>query len=219
MGKADGELPSGSPALSSRPAMRLGVLGGTFDPVHLAHLLTAEAVREALRLDLVLFVPAGLQPFKPQHSVTPADDRLAMLEIALADNPYFAVSLVDVNRTGLSYTVNTVRQLHEEWGDPELQMWFILGADALASFPDWHDPEGVLAQTRLAAVRRPGTAVEMEALSRRLPALKDAVDWVDAPLVEISATDIRQRVREGLSIRYRVTEGVREYIEAHGLYK
>ncbi len=198
---------------------RLGVLGGSFDPVHLAHLLMAETVREALELDLVLFVPTGVQPLKQDRPVTPAGHRVKMLELALEGNPNFAISRVDVDRKGPSYTVDTVRQLRQGWGGQELQMWFIVGADAFASFPMWRDPSGILAQTRLAVVRRPWVSVDVAALEDRLPGIAASVDWVDGPQVEISATDIRRRVAAGRSIRYRVPEAVEEYIEGNGLYR
>ncbi len=201
---------------------RLGVLGGSFDPAHIAHLLMAETVREALSLDLVLFVPTGVQPLKQGRPVTPAEHRVKMLELAVQDNPCFGISRVDVDREGPSYTVDTVRQLREEWGGEggeALQMWFIVGADALASFPRWRDPAGILSRTRLAVVRRPGASVDMAALEQRLPGITASVDWVDAPLVEISATDIRLRVAAGHSVRYRVPDAVREYIEAYDLYR
>ncbi|HEX8220082.1 MAG TPA: nicotinate-nucleotide adenylyltransferase [Chloroflexia bacterium] len=198
---------------------RLGVLGGSFDPVHLAHLLVAETVREALALDLVLFVPTGVQPLKQDRPVTPAEHRVAMLELAVRDNPCFGISRVDVDREGPSYTVDTVRHLREAWGGAGLQMWFIIGADSLASFPMWRDPAGILLQTRLAVVGRPGASVDAAALEERLPGIMASVDGVDAPMLEISATDIRQRVAAGRSIRCRVPDAVREYIEANGLYR
>lgn len=198
---------------------RLGVLGGSFDPVHLAHLLLAETVREALALDLVLFVPTGVQPLKQGRPVTPSEHRVKMLELATYDNPYFDISRVDVDREGPSYTVDTVRHLREAWGGEGLQMWFIIGADSLASFPMWRDPSGILSQTRLAVVGRPGVSVDSAALEERLPGITASVDQVEAPLLEISATDIRQRVTTGRSLRYRVPDAVREYIEVNALYR
>ncbi|HEY0072056.1 MAG TPA: nicotinate-nucleotide adenylyltransferase [Chloroflexia bacterium] len=197
---------------------RLGVLGGSFDPVHMAHLLMAETVREALSLDMVLFVPVGVQPLKQGRPVTSAEHRARMLELALDGNPHLGISRVEVDRPGPSYTVDTLRQLREEWQVEGLQMWFIVGADALASFPMWRDPQGILSQARLAVVRRPGTTVDTAALEQQLPGIMAAVDWIDGPLVEISATDIRERAAEGRSIHYRVPEAVREYIEANALY-
>ena len=198
---------------------RLGVLGGSFDPVHLAHLLVAETVREALALDLVLFVPTGVQPLKQGRPTTPAEHRVKMLELAVHANPCFGISRVDVDREGPSYTVDTVRHLRGAWGGAGLQMWFILGADSLASFPMWRDPGGILSQTRLAVVNRPGVSVDATGLEQRLPGITASVDRVDAPMLEISATDIRQRVAGGRSIHYRVPAAVREYIEANGLYR
>lgn len=197
---------------------RLGVMGGSFDPIHFAHLLVAETVREALELDLVLFLPVGQQPLKlgqPQASV---EHRITMVELAIAGNPHFALSRVDADRPGPSYTVETLRQLREEWSEPGMEMWFIIGADSLLTFPRWRDPEGILSQTRLAVVRRPGYLPDTSSLYAETPQLEAAVDWVDAPLMEISATDIRRRVAEGRSIRYLAPETVREYIEEHGLY-
>lgn len=197
-------------------------MGGSFDPVHLAHLLAAEEVREALALDLVLFVPTAVQPLKQGRPITPAEHRVAMLELAISDNPAFALSRVDVDRAGPSYTVDTVGQLRREW-EPQaggkLDMWFIIGADSLTTLPMWRDPAGILAHTRLAVVQRPGARADLASLAAELPGLAANVDLIDTPLVDISATDIRSRVREGHSIKYRVPDSVQEYIAAHALYK
>jgi nicotinate-nucleotide adenylyltransferase len=142
-----------------------------------------------------------------------------MVELAIAGNPAFALSRVEVDRAGPSYTVDTLRRLRRQWGGPErASLWFIAGTDALTQLPRWRDPAGVLAQARLAVVRRPGAVVDLEPLAAELPQLRAALDWIDGPLVDISATDLRRRVAEGCSIRYRVPEAVREYIEANGLY-
>ena len=199
---------------------KLGIMGGSFDPIHVAHLIMADTAREALGLDLVLFLPAGSQPLKQGKPVTPAEQRVEMLRLAIQDNPRFELSRVDVDREGLSYTADSLQELREEWGDPgETALWFIIGSDSLVNFPKWHDPPRILAQTRLAVVRRPTFASDMAALEAQVPGITNAIDWVDAPLLEISATDIRRRVREGRSIRYRVPEAVRAYIEHNGLYK
>jgi nicotinate-nucleotide adenylyltransferase len=195
-------------------------MGGSFDPVHVAHLVVAETVREALNLDLILFVPVGVQPLKQGRIAAPAQHRVAMVDLAIRDNPHFALSRIDVERAGPSYTVDTLRLLREEWSKQgDLAMWLILGTDSLLSLPRWHDPVGVIAGARLAAVRRPGSEVDLAALRAHLPGVEAALDWVDAPLMDISATDIRRRVSESRSIRYRVPDLVREYIEARGLYK
>ncbi len=197
---------------------RLGVMGGSFDPVHMAHLISAEAACEELALDLVLFVPVSRQPLKEGKPASSAEQRLAMVERAIAGNPHFAISRADVDRSGPSYTVETLRQLRAEWGE-QLEMWFIVGSDSLLTFAGWRDPEGILAQARLAVVKRPGVASDFSAAVAVVPQLVAATDWVEAPLMDISATDLRRRVAEGRSIRYRVPDSVREYIEANGLYR
>jgi nicotinate-nucleotide adenylyltransferase len=202
-------------------ARRIGIMGGSFDPIHIAHLVMAETVREALALDLVLFLPAGTQPLKQDRASTPAEQRAAMVEMAIKDNPIFALSRLDLDRPGPSYTADSVEQLRKELGGPEeTAIWFIVGSDSLLTLPKWHEPERIIAQTRLAVVRRPtyGASGDLSPIEALLPGLTAAIDWVNAPLLEISGTDIRRRVGEGLSIRYRVPEPVREYIYAHGLY-
>jgi nicotinate-nucleotide adenylyltransferase len=195
-------------------------MGGSFDPIHIAHLIMAESVREALALNTVFFVPVAEQPLKQGRGATPAEHRVAMVELAIAGNPYFALSRVDVDRAGPSYTVDTLRRLRQELEQSDkAELWFIIGADALATLPRWRDVEGILAQTRLAVVSRPGVVVDMVALQGQLPQLQANIDWVDAPLIDISATDLRRRVAKDQSIRYRVPDAVREYIRANGLYK
>jgi nicotinate-nucleotide adenylyltransferase len=196
---------------------RIGIIGGSFDPIHVAHLIVAEAVREALQLDMVLFVPVGEQPLKRDKPAAPAEHRVAMVQLAITDNPCFAVSRVDVDRPGPSYTVDTLEFLRREW--PNAELWFIVGSDSLTTLPRWRSPARILELARLAAVRRPGTEVGLATLRQALPQLDSRLDWVEAPLIDISATDLRRCVSEGRSIRYRVTEAVREYIEAHGLYR
>lgn len=192
-------------------------MGGSFDPIHIGHLIMADTAREALGLDKVLFLPVGSQPLKQGKKVTPAEQRVEMLMQAIEGNPQFGLSRVDVDRIGISYTADSLVQLRRELGDVDL--WFIIGSDSLLTFPRWREPERVLAQSRLAVVRRPTFTADMAVLEAQVPGLGASIDWVAGPLVEISATDIRQRVREGRSIRYRVVERVREYIVENGLYK
>ena len=196
----------------------MGIMGGSFDPPHIAHLLTAETAREALRLDLVLFLPVAQQPLKLGRPATPVGHRVAMTRLAIEDNPHFALSTVDVDRPGPSYTVDTLRILSEQAGQG-CALWFIIGADSLATFPTWRDPQGILALSRLAVVRRPGITTDVEQIERQVPGIGERIDWVDAPLIDISATGIRRRASQGLSMRYRVPEPVRLYIETHGLYR
>lgn len=195
-------------------------MGGSFDPIHLAHLIMAETVREALGLDLVLFLPAGTQPLKQGMPATPIEERVEMVRLAIEGNPGFALSRVDVDREGPSYTADSVEQLRREWGGPDkVQSWFIIGSDSLLTLPRWREPGRILSHARLAVVPRPTFTADMEALEKQVPGVGAAIDWVDAPLLEISATDIRRRVREGKSLRYRVSDAVREYIDKKGLYK
>jgi nicotinate-nucleotide adenylyltransferase len=206
--------------VSQAQVRRLGIMGGSFDPIHIAHLLVAETVREALSLDQVLFLPAGAQPLKQEMQATPAEHRVAMLDLAIKSNPAFALSTVDIDRAGPSYTADSLEQLRTEWGGPEeTAMWFIVGSDALLKFPKWRQPERVIAQARLAVVRRPTFNADLASMEAVVPGLSAAIDWVDAPLIEISGTDIRERVAQGRSIRYRVSDAVRDYIASHGLYQ
>jgi|SRR5688572_19786043 len=208
------------PSASVQPSeslSRIGVMGGSFDPIHLGHLIMAEAAREALNLNLVLFVPTAVQPLKQDRLAADPTHRAAMIEIAIEENPCFRLSRVDLDRPGPSYTVDTLRLLDDEY--TQASFWFVLGADALQSLPRWRDPQGILALTRLAVVRRPDAALDLADLIRVFPRLDEAVDWVDAPLIDISSTNLRRRAAEGESLRYRTPDAVRDYIESHGLYR
>lgn len=198
-------------------ARRLGLLGGTFDPIHLGHLILAQATAEHLELDQVLFVPAGLQPLKRDRAITPAPHRLRMVELAIAGNPRFALSRVDVDHPGPSYTVETLDRLRAAWG-PEAAFWFIIGLDSLATLQAWRDPAGLLERTRLAVADRPGVTVDLPALTAALPRLPDRLDWVPAPLIAISASALRARAAAGRSLRYFVPDPVAAYITTHALY-
>ena len=200
----------------------IGLLGGTFDPIHYGHLVIAEEVGAVLRLDEIVFIPAGHPPHKPGYSVTPAEHRVAMLELAIASNPHFAISLVDVERSGPSYTVETVRRLREEWGT-NVALYFVIGWDSLEELHLWYDPVGILEQlTYLVAVRRPGYAEEpgyTEHLEARLPGIKQRLLVIPVPQLAISATELRQRVAEGRPIKYQTPESVEHYIAKHDLYR
>jgi len=197
--------------------MRLGVFGGTFDPVHYGHLVAAEEIRYRLRLDKVLFVPAGLPPHKLDHDITPTRHRLAMLELAIASNPGFALSRVDVDRHGPCYTVDTLALLHEEYG-PGTELFFLMGMDSLAEILTWKDPERLIRLARIVVVGRPGFQADVNELDKVLPGAAERICIVDTPLMEVSSSDIRRRVREGAPIRYQVPEAVEAYIRAHRLY-
>lgn len=195
-------------------ALRLGVFGGSFDPLHLGHLIVAETAREQLALDRVDFLPAAGSPHKLGLSLAADRHRAAMVELSTAGQPAFRLSRIDLDRPAPSYTVESLGLIREAEA-PGTQIWWILGADALASFSQWREPERILALAGLAVFDRPGYPGQPEAEVGP----SGAVAHLDGPLIGISATDIRTRVRQGRSIRYRVSPAVEAYIEAEGLYR
>ena len=201
---------------------RVGLMGGTFDPVHYGHLVVAEEVYAALDLAEMLFVPAGQPPHKPNRVVTGAQHRLAMLELAIAGNPHFSISRVDLDRPGPSYTVETLRLLREQWGELTA-LYFVIGWDSLEDLLTWYDPAGILQQlSYLVAVRRPGYNERdgyRDSLEARLPGIKQRLLVVPAPQFDISSTDLRQRVAEKRPIKYQVPESVEQYIKQYKLYQ
>ncbi|HEY0757549.1 MAG TPA: nicotinate-nucleotide adenylyltransferase [Ktedonobacteraceae bacterium] len=199
---------------------RIGILGGTFDPVHYAHLAIAAEVYHALKLTRVVFVPTGQPPHKMDYRITPMEQRVWMLEQAIAANPHFTLSLVDVQRAGPSYTVDTLRLLRAEWG-PQAELFFVIGGDSLRDLPTWRDPAGVIAQATIVALMRPGyeemTRYKAE-LVGRLPGIRERLITLEGPRMDISSTDLRQRVAEGRPIMYQTPEVVEQYILRSGLY-
>jgi nicotinate-nucleotide adenylyltransferase len=199
---------------------RIGVLGGTFDPVHLGHLAAAEAVREELGLGRVLFVPAGRPPHKDPARITPAEHRYRMTVLATAGNPGFRVTRMEIDRPGPSYTVDTLRQLAAQL-PAGTELIFITGVDAFVDVRTWREPDELFRLSRFAVVRRPGFdggRLE-EALGALAPWQRDRVHCVDATGLEISSRDLRSRVRAGRSIRYLVPDAVLAYIAHYGLYR
>jgi nicotinate-nucleotide adenylyltransferase len=197
-------------------------MGGTFDPIHYGHLVVAEEVHAALDLAEMLFVPAGQPPHKPNRVVTGAQHRLAMLELAIAGNPPFSISRVDLDRPGPSYTVETLRLLREQWGELTA-LYFVIGWDSLEDLLTWYDPAGILQQlSYLVAVRRPGYNEHegyRDSLEARLPGIKQRLLVVPAPQFDISSTDLRQRIAEHRPIKYQVPESVEKYIKQYNLYQ
>ena len=196
--------------------MRIGVLGGTFDPIHVGHLAIAEQARDGLDLEEVCFVPAGAPWMKASQSLSSAQDRLYMVRKAVENNPFFRVSTVELERSGPSYTVDTLRELQEEYG-PDARLFFVLGIDAFARFGEWKEPEEILALATLVVVDRPGRTASAENLEEGM-GIAEKVEYVRTIRLEISAMDIRRRVSEGASIRYLVPEPVERHIYARGLY-
>lgn len=191
-------------------AARIGVMGGTFDPIHHGHLVAASEVMDAFDLDQVVFVPAGIQPFKQERKVAPAEDRYLMTVIATASNNRFTVSRVDIDRNGPSYTFQTLRSLHDE--NPEAEWFFITGADALASILTWKNSSELFDLAHFIGVTRPGHVLDDQGLPL------GSVSLVEVPALSISSTDIRARVRAGQPVWYLVPDGVVQYISKHGLY-
>ncbi len=199
--------------------MNIGVLGGTFDPVHIGHLELAEAVVSRLNLDCILFVPAGNPYLKVNQHVTPAEHRLAMVRLAVAGHPAFKVSAMEIERPGPSYTVDTISELRKEL-KAEDEIFFILGWDILAELPRWREPLRLIQLCRLVAIPRVGyPKPDSRSMEETIPGLSHRVLVLGKPVINISATVIRERVARGLSIRHLVPEAVAEYIKEHGLYK
>ena len=195
---------------------RIGLMGGTFDPIHIAHLVAAEEAAWARHLDEVLFIPARQPPHKRGEPVTEAHHRLAMTREAVAGNPLFSLSTIEMDREGPSFTVDTLRELHT----PGVDLSFIVGMDSLRDLPTWHDPAGILGLAEIVAVYRGGIdTVDLSQLAAALPAVKRRVHVVPIPALDVSSTDIRARVAAGQPIRYLVPNAVVEYIEKNGLYR
>jgi nicotinate-nucleotide adenylyltransferase len=195
----------------------VGLLGGTFDPPHFGHLALAEAAREELGLDRVLFLPNGRPPHKPAAEVSAPEDRYLMTELACADHPQFFVSRVELDRPGPSYSLDTIRAFRQEFG-PATELFFLVGMDSLLEMPTWREPDAILAESRVVAAVRPGFAVSDLATAIG-PDRAARVRILSMPLLDIAAHDLRERVRHGLSLRYLTPEPVRAYVNKAGLYR
>ena len=200
--------------------LRYGILGGTFDPPHIGHLILAQEAYVRLGLDRVWFIPTGVSPHKLGQPVTPAIHRVAMLERALLSDTRFAWLTLEIERPGPSYTVDTLRELRTQWG-PEVEIALILGWDMLLYLPQWREPEAVVASVdQIAAVHRPGAGPDtrLDGVVARLPDLRAKLRMIPFPQLDISGAAIRERVAQGLPIRYLVSNVVSGYISAQGLY-
>ncbi len=195
---------------------RIGVLGGTFDPIHIGHLVVADNALQQLDLDLVLFAPAGRPPHKPERVISSAADRKAMIEIAIAGRPEFAHSDIDIDREGPSFTVDLLHRIDETFAPAAL--FFIMGADSLRDFATWSRPDGILEIALIAVARRPGAMIDDGVLSS-VPGLAERLLLLNSPLTHISSTDLRVRVSLGQTIRYLLPQGVHDYIDARNLYR
>ena len=201
---------------STAGGRRIGVFGGTFDPIHIGHLIIAEEARVRLALTQVRFVPARVSPLKMPGTFFGGEDRLAMVGLAIADNPYFSASRIDLDREGPSYTVDTLTALRAGIA-PEDQLYFIMGADSVAMLPQWHRAAEIIRLARIVAVSRPGTCLDLATLDERLPGLSAATDLITAVHIGISSTALRERLAEGRPIRYLVPAAVENYIRGQHL--
>lgn len=200
-----------APAPRGERRRRIGIMGGTFDPIHHGHLVAASEVSHELELDEVVFVPTGKQPFKADRKVTRAEHRYLMTVVATASNPRFTVSRVDIDREGTTYTIDTLRDLRRIFPDEEL--FFITGADAISEILRWKDSEELFDLARFVGVTRPGHTADIGGL----PA--ERITLLEIPALAISSTSCRDRIAEGRPVWYLVPDGVVQYIGKYGLYR
>ena len=186
---------------------RLGLLGGTFDPIHLGHLLMAQAVQEKMRLDKVIFIPSFLPPHKRSREVTPARHRFQMVQLAIQENPVFGISSFEIDKEGRSYSIDTA--VYFTGAFPKSRLFFIVGFDAFVSLKTWKNIDGLLKMVQFVVVNRPGDFKNADAIQHQA---------VEMPAVDISSSAIRQRSRQGKAIRYLVPDAVEQYIREHRLY-
>jgi nicotinate-nucleotide adenylyltransferase len=198
--------------------VRLGIMGGTFDPIHFGHLVTAQEALVQFNLDRVFFMPTGHPAFKPDASVSSTEDRYLMTVLATAANPDFDVSRLEVDRPGLTYTVDTLLALRAEHG-PSAELFFITGADAVWDIVGWKDAEEVAALATFIAATRPGYDLEAARASHQSESSAFRIEYIEVPALAISSTDLRTRVRQRRAIRYLTPESVVSYVEKRGLYR
>ncbi len=194
--------------------MKTGIFGGTFDPVHIGHLLIAETVLSDFPLERIFFVPVAHPPHKKEVWVTSAEDRVAMLNTAIENHPDFSVSLIEFEKGGVSYTIDMIRALKKKESLMNDELYLIIGGDSLEEFHTWKDPYALIEIVQIVVVKRPGYTCRK--VDR---AFLDQVHFIPMPMIEINSTEIRKRVKEGKSVRYRVPDSVEKYITARGLYR
>jgi nicotinate-nucleotide adenylyltransferase len=196
--------------------VNIGILGGTFDPIHIGHLVVAEEARIEVGLNEVLFVPAGQPSLKLDHNITQADQRVEMVRRAIADNPHFKLCTLEVERPGPSYTVDTLTMLREQLGS-KASLFFILGRDTLDGLHLWKEPKKLVQLCRMVVAPRLGSK-DLKHLETEIPGLLDKVIQLDMPVIGVSSSGIRQRIAQGLSIRYLVPADVEKYITEQKVY-
>jgi len=196
---------------------RIGLFGGTFDPPHIGHLILASEAQYQLELTRLLWTLTPEPPHKQDQPITPVEHRLAMVNLAIADNPAFELSRVELDRPGPHYTLDTINLVAEQ--NPQAEIVPVIGGDSLHDLPTWHRPKELLyAAHWIGVMRRPGESTNLEALERELPGISSKVHYVDAPLLEIASREIRSRIADGRPFRYYLPDPVYHYINQHHLY-
>ena len=196
---------------------RIGIFGGTFDPPHLGHLILACEIRAQLKLDRLLWVLTPNPPHKLDRVITPLKDRLAMVHLAIDDNPFFELSKVEIEREGPHYTIETLHIIQRK--NPNSNLIYLMGGDSLHNLPSWHRPEEIISACyEIGVMRRPGDLIDLSELDKIFPNLRPKLRYVDAPLLEIASSEIRRRAKAGLPIRYYLADAVYGYIQENRLY-
>jgi nicotinate-nucleotide adenylyltransferase len=198
-----------------QPRRRIGLLGGTFDPIHLGHLIIASEIFHRMKLDEIRFIVAPRPPHKNGIQASD-DDRISMVNAAIAADPRFVIDLIEFERMGPSYTIDTLRSFRAR--APHDDIFFIMGEDSLRDFPTWDAPEGIVEISRIAVATRPGVSVDLESIFRTIPTARGRISIVATPEVAISSTAIRKRLHEGVPITYLVPSPVEQHIAQHRLY-
>lgn len=198
---------------------RIGIMGGTFNPIHLGHLVIAEEVRFKFKLDKVVFIPSGNPPHKDNRNIIDSNHRYQMTILATVDNPYFDVSPIEIDRKGITYTIDTISELRSRCNN-EIEFYFITGADALLELSTWKDIDKLLSLCKFVAATRPG--FEIAKIEEKIKELgnmyKKNIYSLSVPALQISSTDIRNRIKQGITVKYLVPDSVERYIEKHQLY-
>lgn len=211
---AEPDVPAATP---HRERLRLGIFGGTFDPVHIGHLLLAQEAAFHLPLDRVYFLPAGCPPHKPGQAITPVRHRLAMAALATRSNPLFAVSRLDCDEARPSYTADLMRRIQAQVQD-SAELFFLMGMDSLHDLPTWHEPDWLLQHCNLVALNRPDIRIDWTRLEQRLPHIRQRVQVVAMPDLNVSGLNVRERFRARQPVRYLLQPQVIRYIRTHRLY-
>jgi len=197
---------------------RVGILGGTFDPIHLGHLILAEEARVQLVLERIYLVPVGDPPHKQDRTVTPVNQRVQMTELATVESEHLWVSRIDADRPAPHYSTTMLQLLREELGERR-ELFFLMGLDSLRDLPTWHQPQWLVEHCNLAVLNRPGVQIDWPRLEQALPGVRSRVTMLDMPAIEIASSALRVRVQQGRSIQFRVPAAVHCYIEKHQLYR